>query len=118
MHTSAHPRPASHTPGPWTWDGYSLRAAAPNPDNHAVHTIIDAECIGWGFVAADPTATRAESTGNLALIAAAPELLEAAHAAEAVLGKQKWLEGSTDPEAGALRQLRAAIAKATGGTQP
>jgi hypothetical protein len=118
MHTSAHPRPASHTPGPWTWDGYSLRPADPDPDHHAVHTIIEAEAVGWGFVAAEPIETRAESRANLTLIAATPELLEAAHAAEAVLGKQKWLEGSTDPEAVALYKLRAAIAKATGGTQP
>lgn len=41
-------------------------------------------------------------------------LLEAARAAEAVLGRQKWLAGSTDPEAIALFKLRAAIAKATG----
>lgn len=41
-------------------------------------------------------------------------LLEAAQAAEAVLGRQKWLPGSTDPEAVALFKLRAAIAKAMG----
>lgn len=42
------------------------------------------------------------------------QLLDAARAAEAVLGRQKWIEGSTDPEAVALFNLRAAIAKATG----
>lgn len=43
------------------------------------------------------------------------QLLDAARAAEAVLGRQKWLEGSTDPEAVALSKLRAAIATTTGG---
>lgn len=42
------------------------------------------------------------------------QLLDAARATEAVLGRQKWLAGSTDPEAVALFKLRAAIAKATG----
>lgn len=42
------------------------------------------------------------------------QLLDAARAAEAILGRQKWVEGSTDPEAVALFKLRAAVAKATG----
>ena len=42
------------------------------------------------------------------------DLLGAARAAEAVLARQKWREDSNDPEAVALRLLRAAIAKATG----
>lgn len=41
-------------------------------------------------------------------------LLDAARAAEVVLGRQKWIEGSTDPEAVALVKLRAAIAMASG----
>lgn len=108
------PNDSKHTPGPWAWDGYSLRPANADPDTHAVHTVIGAEHFGWGFVMSDPAKTRAESAANLALIAAAPELLEAARAAEAVLGRQKWCSGSTDPEAVALSKLRAAIAKAGG----
>lgn len=45
------------------------------------------------------------------------QLLDATRAAEAVLGRQKWIEGSTDPEAVALSKLRDAIAKATGGAR-
>lgn len=106
---------SAHTPGPWTWDGYSLRPTTPDPDNHAVHTIIDAEQIGWGFVASDRAATRAESAANLALIAAAPDLLDAARAAAAILDRQKWRAEGLDghPQAAALRALRAAISKAT-----
>lgn len=101
-----------HTPGPWVWDGYSLKPANPDPNNYSVHTIIEAENIGWGFLCSDHAKSRAESDANLALIAAAPDLLDAARAAEAVFATQKWLEASTDPEAIALFKLRAAIAKA------
>lgn len=104
---------AKHTPGPWGWNGYALRPANPNPDLHAVHTILEVENFAYGFVCSDRDATAAEDDTNRRLIAAAPELLEAAKAAESVLGKQKWLEGSTDPEAVALYKLRAAIANAT-----
>lgn len=54
-----------------------------------------------------------EKVANELLHAAAPDLLKAAQAAEAVLAKQNWRDDSTDPEAVALRMLRAAIAKAT-----
>lgn len=103
-----------HTPGPWIWDGYCLKPANLDPCNHSVHTIIEAEIIGWGFLCSDHATSRAESNANLALIAAAPDLFDAAKAAEAVLAKQKCFEASTDPEAVALFKLRAAIAKAGG----
>lgn len=45
--------------------------------------------------------------------ALAASLLDAAQAAEAVLARGRWIEGSTDPEAVALWKLRAAIAQAT-----
>ncbi|WP_433703899.1 hypothetical protein [Paraburkholderia sacchari] len=44
--------------------------------------------------------------------AASCDLLDAAQAAEAVLARGRWIEGSMDPEAVALWKLRAAIAKA------
>ncbi|CAG4887824.1 hypothetical protein [Paraburkholderia saeva] len=47
-------------------------------------------------------------------VAARADLLEAANAAEAVLARGRWIEGSTDPEAVALFKLRTAIAKALG----
>lgn len=49
---------------------------------------------------------------NARLIAASPDLYAAAVLAEAVLACGKWVEGSTDPEAVALRALRAAIERA------
>ncbi|AMR77640.1 hypothetical protein [Cupriavidus nantongensis] len=105
---------AKFTPGPWQWDGYKLRPTDPDPNNNAVHTIVDAEYIGWGFLCSDPKKTLAESNANLLLIQAAPDLVDAATAAEAVLAKGGWLESSTDPEAIALFKLRAALAKACG----
>lgn len=106
---------ARHTPGPWVWtDSHTLRPADPDPENCAVHTILNLETSGYGFLQSDHRATRAELDADHLLIATVPELLEAAQAAEAVLGRQKWLVGSTDPEAIALFKLRAAIAKATG----
>lgn len=103
---------SKHTPGPWIWSDHSLQPAHPDPFNYAVHTILNAEHTGWGFLASDNAKTTAESTANLVLIVAAPDLLDAALAAEAVLAKQKWLENSTDPESVALCKLRAAIARA------
>jgi len=65
------------TPGPWRWDGYSLRPANPNPDAHAVHTILEAEHLAWGFAGSDLAACLAEDVANRHLIAAAPDLYEA-----------------------------------------
>lgn len=42
------------------------------------------------------------------------DLLAAARAAESVFARQKWRDDSPDPEAVALRMLRAAIARAEG----
>ncbi|CAB3783116.1 hypothetical protein LMG28688_01582 [Paraburkholderia caffeinitolerans] len=107
-----------HTPGPWKWEGYNLYPVEPNPacepQHYAVHTILTAEYIGWGFLCSDHEQTSAESNANQLLIAACPDLLDAAIAAEATLARGRWIEGSTDPEAIALFKLREAIAKATG----
>lgn len=107
--------PRAHTPGPWVWIDHSLRPANPDPEHSAVHTIVEAESIGVGFVCSDWRTTIAESDSNKALIAAAPQLLDAARAAAAVFSRQKWRADSTDPEAVALAKLRAAIAAAAGG---
>jgi hypothetical protein len=50
----------------------------------------------------------------LPLVAAAPDLLDAARLAEAVLARDQWRDDAPDPEAVALRALRAAIASAEG----
>lgn len=118
MDTSAHPTPQQQrpafTPGPWAWSetGYSLRPAEPNPDVHHVHTILDAEDIGRGFRSAEFKDSLAEGDANLALIAAAPDLYDAADFAAAVLSKGRWIKGSTDPDAIALAKLLAALDKA------
>ena len=52
---------------------------------------------------------------NARLIATAPDLFEAAKLAEAIFARQGWIESSDAPEAVALRKLRAALLKATGG---
>ena len=53
------------------------------------------------------------SPGVRNLIHAAPYLLAAARKAEAIFTRANWLDTGSDPEAVALRELRAAIAKAT-----
>ncbi len=47
------------------------------------------------------------------VVAQRDALLDAARAAEAIFARQKWRDDSNDPEAVALRKLRAAIAAAT-----
>lgn len=66
--------PASHTPGPWVWDGNTLRPQNPDPDHSAVHSILDAEG-GYGFLGSDWRVTGAELEADRALIARAPALL-------------------------------------------
>lgn len=93
-----------HTPGPWSLS-YDDR-----PDMEwNIHVVqADATHLTVCFMTSD-----GPSEANAKLIAAAPELLEAARKAEAVLARGKWLDTSPDPEAVALRELRAAIDKAT-----
>jgi hypothetical protein len=68
-----------HTPGPWKWDGRALVPVNPDPARNAVHTIV-VDDGGSGFLGADRAATQAELDADLALIAAAPELLAALEA--------------------------------------
>jgi hypothetical protein len=57
---------------------------------------------------------REKATANFIVRAcnAHDDLVEAAKAAEAIFARQKWAFGSADPEAVAMRKLRAALAKA------
>ena len=71
----------NHTPGPWKWDGYSLRPENPNPDDYAVHTILEVDAFAYGFVDSDLAATTAECAANRALIESAPVMLDALHMA-------------------------------------
>ena len=65
-----------HTPGPWVWDGCTLKPANAAPDVSAVHSILDAEG-GCGYLMSDHKATLTELDADMQLIAAAPELLVA-----------------------------------------
>lgn len=104
------------TPGPWAWtDRYTLRPVHPEPATHHVHTILEAENIGRGFLGTRFEDSLPEADANLALIAAAPDLYEAAQAAARVLAKP-WSNcnnNPTNPEAVALFKLLAALEKAS-----
>jgi hypothetical protein len=110
---TAAPTQGGHTPGPWIWDGHTLSPGFPNPDGSAIHTILAAEFIGWGYFDSDPERTNAESHQNQAVIAAAPDLFAALEIAEA------FMSGFEDDEAKVgmeikLAIMRSALAKARG----
>ena len=100
-----------HTPGPWKWDGYSLRPENPNPDAHAVHTILEVDTFAYGFVDSDLAATTAECAANRALIEAAPDLLASLREALKIVDAYRRASGG-DGDITAMN-ARAAIAKAT-----
>ena len=89
-----------HTPGPWARAGHRQIAQVSGTD--LPMTICEVWSGGVGIEQAD---------ANERLIAASPDLFEAARAAEAILSRGRWIMGSTDPEAVALWKLRAALAK-------
>ena len=103
---------ARHTPGPWLWDGHTLKPAQPDPHRSAVHSILDAEG-GFGFLGSDVHQTCAELDADRVLIAAAPELLEALKLAAHCL---QWhaAQHPAGMDCKALEDARAAIAKAKG----
>lgn len=102
---------AKHTPGPWKWDGYSLRPVELNPDAHAVHTILEVDTFAYGFVDSDLAATLAEDAANRALIEAAPDLLSSLREALKIVDAYRRVSGG-DGDITAMN-ARAAIAKAT-----
>jgi len=77
-----------HTPGPWHWDGNTLMPVKPDPSKSHVHSILDAEG-GYGFLGSVSTKTLAELDADRALIAAAPDLLEAGAYALEVLNRNR-----------------------------
>lgn len=97
-----------HTPGPWKWDGYALVPEKRDPDQHAVHTIMEIGSFAYGFISAQYKEVAQEDDANRALIAAAPELLKAA--------QQVYSEMSTHGQVTMVtwELLSAAIGKATG----
>ncbi len=100
-----------HTPGPWKWDGYSLRPVNPDPDAHAVHTILEVDNFAYGFIASELAATIAEDNANRALIEAAPDLLASLREALKIVDAYRRVSGG-DGDITAMN-ARAAIAKAT-----
>jgi hypothetical protein len=113
VHTSAPgaaSKPARHTPGPWEWNGNTLRPAQPDPAASAVHSILDAEG-GYGFLSSKPTQTIAELDADRALIAAAPDLLAAL---TAMTRRYRFFMVSEGVWDDALQHAERAIAKAEG----
>jgi hypothetical protein len=98
---------AQHTPGPWLADGEPGGMFMQIDIFTADGTAIADTC--WG-----PGEDR-ESRANVRLIAAAPDLLDAAVKAEALL-TSLTAQAKSEP-GGALKDLRAAIAKAVGATR-
>jgi len=66
---------APHTPGPWTWEGHTLRPVNRDPRTSAVYSILHDDDGGFGFLGSKPSDTLAELDADRALIAAAPQLL-------------------------------------------
>lgn len=102
---------SKHTPGPWIHDtrGY------PHPDVKATSGF-NIACT-WGVNGQPKTkesyeAQKKIARANARLIAAAPDLLEACQALIAYCDKNPPMGDSL----WSVRQIRAAIAKATGGT--
>jgi hypothetical protein len=67
----------THTPGPWTWEGHTLRPVNRDPRTSSVYSILHDDGGGFGFLASKPSDTVAELNADRALIAAAPDLFEA-----------------------------------------
>lgn len=110
---------AKHTPGPWMWDGRSLRPTNPNPDESLVHTILEVEAFAYGFMGHHYESVRdgihAEDELNRRLIAAAPDLLEALYTALPFVEDAMFddcYKRSRVTEA--IRVIKAAVAKAEG----
>lgn len=67
---------SAHTPGPWVWDGNTLRPENPDPTQSAVHSILDSDG-GYGFLGSHSRDTGAELEADRRLIERAPALLAA-----------------------------------------
>jgi hypothetical protein len=103
-------QPACHTPGPWEWDGHTLRPSVPDPSVSAVHSILEADG-GHGFLRSKPSQTIAELDADRALIAAAPDLLAAL---TAITRRYRFFMASEGVWDDALQHAERAIAKAEG----
>ena len=98
---------SDYTPGPWEWLGIPGRSAL-NAAGGKVFDYAGYENLWPGAYDDDIDAA------NMCLIAAAPDLLEAALLAVSVLGHMAMVLGWTPEPGTVIPQLRAAIAKAEG----
>lgn len=109
--TPAAAVPARHTPGPWHWFGRQLVPTHPNPQQHAVHTILERCDGGHGFFGKPIADVLAELQADDALIAEAPNLLAALRALARRYRELVGLEGAWDD---ALVHAERAISNAEG----
>lgn len=97
-----------HTPGPWDWSHREI------PGGNYSTQVYDANgkeiaTIAW-YPVRENNVTTTSRVANARLIAAAPDLLSATIQVEAILAQ------IIDQPSDTLNKLRAAIAKATGGS--
>lgn len=93
---------SKHTPGPWTVDGNVIRGDEKSNGSVSVACILDV-AYPYGRWAGE------SAQANARLIAAAPDLLEAAE-----LCRKYMYEHASNTQDNAFDKLCAAIAKATG----
>ena len=96
----------NHTPGPWEWD------AEPG---HGVW--VSSEDVGICQVDFDRALTDADYKANARLIAAAPDLLDAAQTAYKAMIAAELSDSSRAEWESSIAKLNQAIAKATGEKQ-
>ena len=97
MGTRQGDKKSAHTPGPWKWEGSSLEPIIKEPYSQFVHTILELENDGSGYLAGrdtdpDHSKTHREIEANKALIAASPLLYNALAIAE------QFMSGFQDDE--------------------
>ena len=100
---------SAHTPGPWTFEGDEIEAAA---------EVVNCQFVKVAphrFVAVEGR-TETEAIANAHLIAAAPELLEALIDVVAIAQLDKWDQAVSGRQS-FLWNAKVAIAKAKGETQ-
>jgi hypothetical protein len=100
---------AKHTPGPWKFTGFS------KPSNFADHVaVVQGDGTVLARIKGGVTEDKATAEANARLIAAAPELLDLVQ--RVLLTEEPRLKSGQSNYAPSFHdELRAAIAKATGG---
>lgn len=104
---------SGHTPGPWKHDGQGLKVFAESMNVCDIRGWGHLTGKGGGLALPEDTAI-AIQTANAQLIAAAPELLDAARLAVDAIGNTRDDFGLKIQLEKAYLELRAAIAKAEG----